>query len=165
MWKSFCHSVNYIWLPRVWCNDKRVLSQSHWSQTIRQQICSHHRVTTFPDSHKSLSRPPPVPLGSNHCPSAVRALSMWQHYIPHCPSWLSDWLRLWESPTRPRPIHSYVNCRLQIGGTNTAQIRFSLQRPLQHRDPTMAPTITAAMTNPQEHLILTHKVNWTFTMT
>ena len=43
---------------------------------------------------KSLSRPPPVPLGSNHCPSAVRALSMWQHYIPHCPSWLSDWLRL-----------------------------------------------------------------------
>ncbi|XP_040890392.1 transcription factor HES-5-like [Toxotes jaculatrix] len=39
-----------------------------------------------------------------------------------------------------------------------AQIRFSLQRPLQHRDPDMAPTITAAMTNSQEHLTLTHKL-------
>ncbi|XP_031157963.1 transcription factor HES-2-like [Sander lucioperca] len=38
-----------------------------------------------------------------------------------------------------------------------AEIRFSLQRPLQHRDPDMAPTITAAMTNSQEHLTLTHK--------
>ncbi|XP_040890427.1 enhancer of split mbeta protein-like [Toxotes jaculatrix] len=39
-----------------------------------------------------------------------------------------------------------------------AQIRFSLQRPLQHRDPDMAPTITAAMTNSQDHLTLTHKL-------
>ncbi|XP_031157962.1 transcription factor HES-2-like [Sander lucioperca] len=39
-----------------------------------------------------------------------------------------------------------------------AEIRFSLQRPLQHRDPDMAPTITAAMTNSQEHLTLTHKL-------
>ncbi|XP_068578170.1 transcription factor HES-5-like [Cebidichthys violaceus] len=39
-----------------------------------------------------------------------------------------------------------------------AEIRFSLQRPLQHRDPDMAPTITAAMTNSQEHLTLTHKI-------
>ncbi|XP_051270129.1 transcription factor HES-5-like [Dicentrarchus labrax] len=39
-----------------------------------------------------------------------------------------------------------------------AEIRFSLQRPLQHRDPAMAPTITAAMTNSQEHLTLTHKL-------
>ncbi|KAK9529547.1 hypothetical protein VZT92_013634 [Zoarces viviparus] len=39
-----------------------------------------------------------------------------------------------------------------------AEIRFSLQRPLQHRDPHMAPTITAAMTNSQEHLTLTHKI-------
>ncbi|XP_078026782.1 uncharacterized protein LOC144464265 [Epinephelus lanceolatus] len=39
-----------------------------------------------------------------------------------------------------------------------AQIRFSLQRPLQHTDPDMAPTITAAMTNSQEHLTLTHKL-------
>ncbi|XP_073325212.1 transcription factor HES-4-like [Pagrus major] len=39
-----------------------------------------------------------------------------------------------------------------------AEIRFSLQRALQHRDPAMAPTITAAMTNSQEHLILTHKL-------
>ncbi|KAF1392066.1 hypothetical protein PFLUV_G00048660 [Perca fluviatilis] len=38
-----------------------------------------------------------------------------------------------------------------------AEIRFSLQRPLQHRDPDMAPTITAAMTDSQEHLTLTHK--------
>ncbi|XP_030276852.1 transcription factor HES-5-like [Sparus aurata] len=38
------------------------------------------------------------------------------------------------------------------------EIRFSLQRPLQHRDPAMAPTITAAMTNSQEHLTLTHKL-------
>uniref|UniRef100_A0A671U445 Protein hairy-like n=1 Tax=Sparus aurata TaxID=8175 RepID=A0A671U445_SPAAU len=38
------------------------------------------------------------------------------------------------------------------------EIRFSLQRPLQHRDPAMAPTITAAMTNTQEHLTLTHKL-------
>ncbi|KAF1392063.1 hypothetical protein PFLUV_G00048630 [Perca fluviatilis] len=39
-----------------------------------------------------------------------------------------------------------------------AEIRFSLQRPLQHRDPDMAPTITAAMTDSQEHLALTHKL-------
>ncbi|XP_062272269.1 transcription factor HES-2-like [Scomber scombrus] len=39
-----------------------------------------------------------------------------------------------------------------------AEIRFSLQRPLQHRDPAMAPTVTAAMTNSQEHLTLTHKL-------
>ncbi|KAM9361211.1 transcription factor HES-5-like [Symphorus nematophorus] len=39
-----------------------------------------------------------------------------------------------------------------------AEIRFSLQRPLQHRDPDMAPTITAAITNSQEHLTLTHKL-------
>ncbi|XP_045885045.1 transcription factor HES-2-like [Micropterus dolomieu] len=40
----------------------------------------------------------------------------------------------------------------------SAEIRFSQQRPLQHRDPTMAPTITAAMTDSQEHLTLTHKI-------
>ncbi|XP_070758271.1 transcription factor HES-5-like [Enoplosus armatus] len=39
-----------------------------------------------------------------------------------------------------------------------AEITFSLQRPLQHRDPDMAPTITATMTNSQEHLTLTHKL-------
>ncbi|XP_038551559.1 transcription factor HES-5-like [Micropterus salmoides] len=39
-----------------------------------------------------------------------------------------------------------------------AEIRFSQQRPLQHRDPAMAPTITAAMTGSQEHLTLTHKL-------
>ncbi|XP_018535229.1 transcription factor HES-5-like [Lates calcarifer] len=39
-----------------------------------------------------------------------------------------------------------------------AEIRLSLQRPLQHTDPDMAPTITAAMTNSQEHLTLTHKL-------
>ncbi|XP_065811598.1 transcription factor HES-5-like [Labrus bergylta] len=39
-----------------------------------------------------------------------------------------------------------------------AEIRFSLQRPLQHRHPDMAPSITAAMTNSQEHLTLTHKL-------
>ncbi|XP_037535596.1 transcription factor HES-5-like [Nematolebias whitei] len=39
-----------------------------------------------------------------------------------------------------------------------AGIRFSLQRPQQHRDPTMAPTITAALTNSQEHLALSHKL-------
>ncbi|XP_034537590.1 transcription factor HES-5-like [Notolabrus celidotus] len=39
-----------------------------------------------------------------------------------------------------------------------AEIRFSRQRPLQHTDPDMAPTITAAMTNSQEHLTLTHKL-------
>ncbi|XP_035008416.2 enhancer of split mgamma protein-like [Hippoglossus stenolepis] len=33
-----------------------------------------------------------------------------------------------------------------------AEIRLSLHRPLQHRDPHMAPTITAARTNSQEHL-------------
>ncbi|XP_010784128.1 uncharacterized protein isoform X2 [Notothenia coriiceps] len=38
-----------------------------------------------------------------------------------------------------------------------AEIRFSRQRPLQHRDPDMAPTITAAMTNSQEPHTLTHK--------
>ncbi|KAF7662297.1 hypothetical protein LDENG_00238840 [Lucifuga dentata] len=40
----------------------------------------------------------------------------------------------------------------------SAEIRFSLQRPPQHRDPTMVPTITAAMINSQEHLTLTHKL-------
>ncbi|KAF7662308.1 hypothetical protein LDENG_00238880 [Lucifuga dentata] len=39
-----------------------------------------------------------------------------------------------------------------------AEIRFSLQRLPQHRNPTMAPTITAAMINSQEHLTLTHKL-------
>ncbi|KAJ4941140.1 hypothetical protein JOQ06_027427 [Pogonophryne albipinna] len=39
-----------------------------------------------------------------------------------------------------------------------AEIRFSLQRPLQHRDPDLAPTITAAMTNSQEPHTLTHKL-------
>ncbi|XP_037303879.2 transcription factor HES-5-like [Pungitius pungitius] len=39
-----------------------------------------------------------------------------------------------------------------------AEIRSSLQRPLQHRDPHMAPTITAARTSSQEHLPLTHKL-------
>ncbi|XP_070759068.1 transcription factor HES-4-like [Enoplosus armatus] len=39
-----------------------------------------------------------------------------------------------------------------------AEITFSLQRPLQHRDPDMAPTITATMTSSQEHLTLTHKL-------
>ncbi|XP_070705025.1 transcription factor HES-1-like [Pempheris klunzingeri] len=39
-----------------------------------------------------------------------------------------------------------------------AEIRFSLQRPLQHRHPAMTPTITAAMTNSQELLTLTHKI-------
>merc|ERR1712035_307959 len=36
--------------------------------------------------------------------------------------------------------------------------RFSLQRPLQHTHPAMAPTITAAITNSQDHLTLTHKL-------
>ncbi|KAM8755947.1 transcription factor HES-4-like [Acanthopagrus schlegelii] len=35
-----------------------------------------------------------------------------------------------------------------------AEIRFSLQ----HKDPAMAPTITAAKTSSQEHLTLTHKL-------
>ncbi|XP_060897189.1 transcription factor HES-5-like [Labrus mixtus] len=39
-----------------------------------------------------------------------------------------------------------------------AETRFSLQRPLQHRHPDMAPSITSAMTNSQEHLTLTHKL-------
>ncbi|XP_074507745.1 transcription factor HES-5-like [Sebastes fasciatus] len=39
-----------------------------------------------------------------------------------------------------------------------AEIRFSLRGPLQHRDPDMAPTITAARTDSQEHLTLTHKL-------
>ncbi|XP_034537577.1 transcription factor HES-5-like [Notolabrus celidotus] len=39
-----------------------------------------------------------------------------------------------------------------------AEIRFPRQRPLQHTDPDMAPTITAAMTNSQEHLTLIHKL-------
>ncbi|KAM6928038.1 transcription factor HES-5-like [Xenentodon cancila] len=39
-----------------------------------------------------------------------------------------------------------------------AEIRSSQQRPLQHRDPTMTPTITAAATNSQKHLTLTHKL-------
>lgn len=43
-----------------------------------------------------------------------------------------------------------------------AQIRFSLQRPPQHTDPVMAPTITAALTNSEEHLTLSHKVNGRF---
>uniref|UniRef100_A0A3B5MC52 Transcription factor HES-5 n=1 Tax=Xiphophorus couchianus TaxID=32473 RepID=A0A3B5MC52_9TELE len=38
------------------------------------------------------------------------------------------------------------------------EIRFSLQRFLQHRDPTILPTITATMTNSQEHLTLNHKL-------
>ncbi|XP_041671279.1 transcription factor HES-2-like [Cheilinus undulatus] len=39
-----------------------------------------------------------------------------------------------------------------------AEIRFSPQRLRQHRHPDMAPTITAAVTNNQEHLTLNHKL-------
>ncbi|XP_076605165.1 transcription factor HES-5-like [Chaetodon auriga] len=39
-----------------------------------------------------------------------------------------------------------------------AEITFSPQRPRQHRHPAMAPTITAAMTNSQDHQTLTHKL-------
>ncbi|KAL3978593.1 hypothetical protein ACER0C_019655 [Sarotherodon galilaeus] len=39
-----------------------------------------------------------------------------------------------------------------------AEIRFSLQRLLPHRDPTMAPTIAAPMTTSTDHLTLTHKL-------
>ncbi|XP_051804121.1 transcription factor HES-2-like isoform X4 [Acanthochromis polyacanthus] len=39
-----------------------------------------------------------------------------------------------------------------------AHITFSLHRPLQLTHPTMASAITAAMTNSQEHLTLTHKL-------
>ncbi|CAI5687094.1 unnamed protein product [Oreochromis niloticus] len=39
-----------------------------------------------------------------------------------------------------------------------AEIRVSLQRPLQHRDPAMAPTLTPVMTNSQDHVTLTHKL-------
>ncbi|MEQ2298079.1 hypothetical protein AMECASPLE_001423 [Ameca splendens] len=38
-----------------------------------------------------------------------------------------------------------------------AEIRFSLQRPPQHRHQIMAPTVTAAMTNSEDHLTLNHK--------
>ncbi|XP_062268099.1 enhancer of split mbeta protein-like [Platichthys flesus] len=39
-----------------------------------------------------------------------------------------------------------------------AEIRLSLHRPLQHRDPHRATTIAAAMTNSQEHLTRSHKL-------
>ncbi|XP_029006854.1 transcription factor HES-5-like [Betta splendens] len=39
-----------------------------------------------------------------------------------------------------------------------AEIRLSLQRPLQLTHPDMAPTITAAITSSQEHLTLSHKL-------
>uniref|UniRef100_A0A3Q2VKL6 Transcription factor HES-5-like n=1 Tax=Haplochromis burtoni TaxID=8153 RepID=A0A3Q2VKL6_HAPBU len=39
-----------------------------------------------------------------------------------------------------------------------AVIRVSLQRPLQHRDPAMAATVSPVMTNFQDHLALTHKL-------
>ncbi|XP_041671266.1 transcription factor HES-2-like [Cheilinus undulatus] len=39
-----------------------------------------------------------------------------------------------------------------------AEIRLSPQRLRQHRHPDMAPTITAAITNNQEHLTLNHKL-------
>ncbi|KAM8916093.1 transcription factor HES-5-like [Spinachia spinachia] len=92
--------------------------------SIRQQICSLCRVTTFPDSHRALRgslhhppSPPPAPLRPNHCPPGIKSRGM-----------------------------------------KPAGIRSSLQRPLQHRDPHMAPTTTAAMTNSQEHLPLSHKL-------
>ncbi|KAM9813517.1 transcription factor HES-5-like [Neosynchiropus ocellatus] len=39
-----------------------------------------------------------------------------------------------------------------------AEIPFSLQRALQHTDPGMAPTTTAAVSSSQEHLTLSHKL-------
>ncbi|KAL3978586.1 hypothetical protein ACER0C_019648 [Sarotherodon galilaeus] len=39
-----------------------------------------------------------------------------------------------------------------------AEIRVSLQRPLQHRDPAMAPTLTPVMTSSQDHVTLNHKL-------
>ncbi|XP_026022140.1 transcription factor HES-4-like [Astatotilapia calliptera] len=38
------------------------------------------------------------------------------------------------------------------------EIRFSLQRSPQHRDPGMAPKIPAAINSSEEHLTLTHKL-------
>ncbi|XP_063328960.1 transcription factor HES-5-like [Pelmatolapia mariae] len=38
------------------------------------------------------------------------------------------------------------------------EIRVSLQRPLQHRDPAMAPTVSPVMTNSQDHVTLNHKL-------
>lgn len=46
-----------------------------------------------------------------------------------------------------------------MGGMKPAEIRFSLQRSPQHRDPGMAPKIPAAINSSEEHLTLTHKVN------
>ncbi|XP_055726143.1 transcription factor HES-5-like [Salvelinus fontinalis] len=39
------------------------------------------------------------------------------------------------------------------------EIRFSLHRPLQHRDPAMVPTITPARIYSKEHLTLTNKLS------
>uniref|UniRef100_A0A671U6J1 BHLH domain-containing protein n=1 Tax=Sparus aurata TaxID=8175 RepID=A0A671U6J1_SPAAU len=50
--------------------------------SIRQQICSLYRVTTFPHSHRALwvsvhqppPRLPPVPLKFDHCPSGINSI-------------------------------------------------------------------------------------------
>ena len=117
----------------------------------------------FPRSTQSLSPSPPSPptwspeiyllSPSNKSREHVAAC------IPHCPALLSDWFRLWETPTRTGPMHSYGDWGLYIGGLEPGETRFSLQRPLQHRDPHMAPTITSAITSSEELLTLTHKVN------
>ncbi|KAF3856698.1 hypothetical protein F7725_017421 [Dissostichus mawsoni] len=62
------------------------------------------------------------------------------------------------SPTSPYECVGLGLTALSHRGMKPAEIRFSRQRPLQHRDPDMAPTITAAMTNSQEPHTLTHKL-------
>ena len=76
---------------------------------ISQQINSPHTGQSFPTSTQwvcgSLSitpNPAPVPLRFDHCPPACGSSTL---LIVLCSSAIGYWL--WETPTSPRPTHSY----------------------------------------------------------
>lgn len=72
----------------------------------------HHfpRFTQRSVSHSpSPPTPPPVPLRRDHCPPAIRTLSMWQLHIPHCPPKLTHWLQTVRNSNKPK-THTFI-CR------------------------------------------------------
>ncbi|CDQ99377.1 unnamed protein product [Oncorhynchus mykiss] len=84
---------------------------------------------------------------------------MWQLHIPHCPPKLTHWLQTVRNSNKLK-THTFI-CRLLTIYRRDEGIRHQIHstwRPLQHRDLTMAPTITSAIIYSNEHLTLTNKI-------
>lgn len=137
-----------------------VLSQNNWSQHLAADLLQGHHFPSFIQRSVGMSQSPPsppaVPLRPNHYPPGVQ-----EHVAaPHA---LLSHRALWLVQTVGNLNQSKTHTLIWKCGTisRSQEASFLLQRLLQHRDPTMAPTIAAPMTNSTDHLTLTHKVNWT----